>query len=1007
MPAALHAAPPAARFHFALGAGPLQGALAAYAATTGEQLFYAAALVEGRTTRGLRGVYGTDDALARLLAGTGLAARRVRPGVLVIEGGPARATAVHAVGLAQPAPAGQPDAPADPADIADGPRAMTGAAVLDRPVAAASDIVVTGTHIRGRSPGSPPVTTITRADMTRAGHATVAQALQALPSNFGGTATEQSALTFSDRTGTNSALATGVNLRGLGANATLVLVDGQRLSGGGFQGDFTDVSSIPTVAVDRVEVLPDGASAIYGSDAVGGVVNIILKRRLDGAETSARIGSVTRGGKRDIQVGQSLGRTWSTGGIMLAYEYDRQGRLASSDRSYAASADSRPFGGTDHRYYFSLPGNILGVDPATGAFGPLYAIPGGQDGIGLKPGDFLAGTVNRENSRLGTDLIPRQERHSAYAVLTQDLGDAVHAALDLRYSRRAFDARQSGTIALDEITSANPHFVSPTGASADLFAYSLGEEIGPERTLGAASSLASSASLEAELGGGWQLRSHVAYARQREHTLTDHLENDVAMQEALGTIPDDPATPFSTAVDGFFNPYGTGRSNSRTILDFVGSGYVLARVRTSVVAGHVDMDGALLDLPGGPVRLALGGDVRRDGFSVTNSGNILSGQPQTFSTVSGRRVVEAGFGELRVPLVGAGNALPFVRSLELSAAGRVEHDDSYGTSANPKVGLSWIPARGLTLRTSYGTSFRAPNLSELHNAQEISTTFGALADGSRVPVIQLSGGNPDLKPETARSWTAGIDWQPPGLQGLAISGTWFHTIFARRIGRPASENFANALIDPSLAPFVAFVSPATDAADLARVQALLGSSSFVGGNSVPATSIAAIVDSRYVNTGKVDVSGVDLDLRYGFDRGANHIDLAANASWLIDYREQATPDAPSVSRLDLAGYPVALRGRATVGWSRGPWNASASLNFVDHYRDVLGNRIHAWAPVDIAFGVAPKGEGLWKGIDVTLVAQNLLDQAPPFYDSAVGAGYDATNAGALGRYVSLQVSKHW
>jgi outer membrane receptor protein involved in Fe transport len=1007
MPATLHAAPAPAtpRFRFALGAGPLQGALAAYAATTGEQLFYTAALIEGRTTRGLMGVYDADTGLARLLAGTGLAARRVRPGVLVIEGSASRPTPIR-TGTGFPEASSQLAVASEAALIgmtADGEADPVG---LDAPPQATPEIVVTGTHIRGRSPGSPPVTTITPADMRRNGYATVAQALQALPSNFGGTATEQSALTFTDRAGTNSALGTGVNLRGLGANATLVLVDGQRLSGAGFQGDFTDLSAIPTVALDRVEVLADGASAIYGSDAVGGVVNILLKRRLDGAETSARIGSVTHGDKRDVQLGQSFGRTWSTGGVMVAYEYNRQARLASSDRAYAASADSRPFGGSDHRYYFSLPGNILGIDPATGAFGPLYAIPGGQDGIGLKPGDFLPGVVNLENFRQQTDLIPRQTRHSVYAVATQNVGEAVHTALDLRYSRRAFDARSFGATAIDEITAANPYFVSPTGASSDLFAYSLGEEIGPQHTRGIASSLASSASLDADLGGGWKVRSHVAYAQERDNSLSTHLENDAAMQEALGTIPDDPATPFSTAVDGFFNPYGTGHSNSRMILEFVGSGYTDARVRTDVISGHVDADGALFDLPGGTVRLAVGGDVRRESFAATNSGNVLTGQPQIFSAIAGRRVVEAGFAELRVPLVGAGNAMWAVHSLDLSAAGRVEHDDSYGTSANPKLGLSWVPVAGLTLRASYGTSFRAPNLTELRQASEIATTFGALADGSRVPIIQLSGGNPGLKPETARNWTVGFDWKPPRLDGLQISGTWFHTIFARRIGQPASENFANALIDTSLAPFVSFVSPATNPADLARVEALLASPDFVGGSSFPARSIAAIVDTRYVNTGKVDVSGVDFTVRYGFTLGANRFDLAANASWLIDYREQATPDAQPVSRLDRNGYPVALRGRATIAWTRGIWNASVGVNFVDHYRDVLGNRIHAWAPVDVEIGATPKN-GAWKGMEITLVAQNLLDQAPPFYDSAVGAGYDATNADALGRFVALQLTKHW
>jgi iron complex outermembrane receptor protein len=1002
----VHAQAPSRLYPFKIAGGSLQRALVVYAAQTGQQLFYPAALVAGRTTDGVAGSYGADTALARLLAGTGLVTREIRPDVRIIEG--AHKAAVGDVGqggTATPADALPPFvALLDPSPIAGAIGVATGGS--SRPDDSQA-IIVTGTHIRGRNPGAPPVTTITRADMLRDGHATVAQALQALPSNFGGTATEQTALTFSDKSGNNSALATGVNLRGLGANATLVLVNGQRLSGGGFQGDFTDVSSIPSVAVDRVEVLLDGASAIYGSDAVGGVVNIILKRPVNGAETTARLGSVTKGDKRDVQLAQSFGRRWATGGIMLAYEYNRTARLASSDRDYAASADSRAFGGSDHRYYFSLPGNILGSDPVTGSFGPLYAIPGGQNGTSLKPGDFLAGVTNLENFRAQTDLIPRQTRHSAYGVLTQDIGEGLHATVDARYSHRAFDARQFGAITIDEVTSANPFFVSPTGASSDLFAYSLGEELGPSRMHGAASSLATSASLDADLGSRWKLRSHVAFAREREHTVNDGLENDPAMQEALGTVPDDPATPFSTAIDGYFNPYGSGTSNSRTILDFVGSGYGVARIRTAVLSGHVDADGALFDLPAGPVKLAVGGDVRREHFAMTNSGNIVTGQPQLFSAISGSRVVEAAFAEVRVPLVGAANAIPGVQALDLSAAGRVEHDDSYGTSINPKIGLSWVPADGLTLRASFGTSFRAPNISELKNAQEVSTTFGALGDGSRIPIIQLSGGNPDLKPEKARSWTAGLDWRSPALPGLEISGTWFRTVFSRRIGAPANENFADALIDPTLASFVQFVTPATNAADLARVTALLDSSHFVGGNSFPATSVGAIVETDYVNTGKVDVSGVDLTVRYGFTLGANRFDLAANASYLIGYREQATPDSASVERLDRDGYPVDLRGRVSAGWSRGAWNATVGVNFVDHYRDALGNRIHAWAPVDAEIGFAPKGEGPFKGIELALIAQNLFDQAPPFYDSAVGVGYDAANSDALGRFVSLQITKRW
>nr|WP_293976708.1 TonB-dependent receptor [Sphingomonas sp.] len=280
-------APEAARPRtFAIEAGPLQQGLVAWAAATGVQLLYASEVVAGRTAPRLIGRFTPDAALAHLLRGTGLVARKVGERVFVLEAAPVPANAPREagirVGAVDPLPAPDPIAT----------EASEGTMRSQELAANPSEIVVTGTHIRGPSPGTAPVTRIDRDDLTRNGHATVGRALQALPGNFGGTATEQSALSATDTTGTNASLATGVNLRGLGAGATLVLVNGQRLGGSGAEGAFGDVSMIPTGAFDRAEVLLDGASAIYGSDAVGGVVNILLRRHFAGAETRLRFGSV-------------------------------------------------------------------------------------------------------------------------------------------------------------------------------------------------------------------------------------------------------------------------------------------------------------------------------------------------------------------------------------------------------------------------------------------------------------------------------------------------------------------------------------------------------------------------------------------------------------------------------------------------------------------------------------------------------------------------------------------
>lgn len=995
-----------AAIHFSIPAGTLHQALVRYAATTNQQLLYAMPLVTGRHSAGLAGVYTSDTALARLLAGSGLSAQRVSANTLVLHtnGSPSSpSTATPEAEQTQEKPAASVASAVPPDETA-----APNVAAAVPPTYAASEIVVTGTHIRGANPGTPPVQTITLDSMRREGHATVAQALQALPGNFGGMATEQSTLATADKSASNLGFATGVNLRGLGADATLVLLNGRRLAGSGTNGAFSDVSGIPTGALDRVEVLADGASAIYGSDAVGGVVNILLKRRFSGAETSVRFGHVTDGGKRDIQVDQTIGKAWANGGVMLSYEYDRTGALRSADRDFARSADSRPFGGSDHRYFFSLPGNVLGFDPATGGFGPAFAIPAGQDGTALTPGSFLAGVTNLENLRQGIDLIPRQTRHTVYASAEQDLGDTLHFSADATYSHRAYDVRSIGAAAVAVVTAANPYFVSPTGSPSDLIAYSFGRELGPSHEHGAAEALSTSLGLDADLGGSWKLRSYLGFAQERERTRTDHIQNDALLAEALGTTPDDPNTSFSTATDGFFNPYGDGSSNSAAILGFVGSGFTQSTVRSRLWTGHADADGALFMLPGGAVKLAVGGDIRRERFIGGGTDFLESDAPTDAPDVGGHRLIEAGFAELHVPIIGTPNAVAGIRSLDLSVAGRVEHYADFGTTTNPKIGLSWSPLVGVMLRSSYGTSFRAPNLRDLDAREQLSTTTFARPDGVSTAAIFLSGGNPDLKPETAHSWTAGVDITPAAVPRLTMNATWFHTVFGRRIGSPVRANTANALIDPTLAPFVDLVSPASNPADLARVTALLNDPALSSGNQFPAETIGAIVDARAVNTGKVVVSGIDFTVQYRLPLGRSRVDLTANGTWLMTYREQATPASASIEERNRAGYPVDLRAHLSAAWTRGPLDASLNMTFSNREYDLVGKRIQSWTTFDLQLGyTAPAHSGWLDGFTLSVVAQNLFDQAPPFYDSPIGAGYDAANADALGRFVSLQLTKRW
>lgn len=1002
-PSPIHAQPRQSRLSFAIPAGSLQHALVAFAARTDIQLLYASNLVAGRTAPRLIGGFTADEALARILAGSGLTVHRVSERVMVIEARPAvtrtglsragagRGVSDAASALAASRPSSSLSSPA--------PQART------EPEPEPGQIVVTGSHIRGGAPGTPPIKRIDRSDLDRQGFPTIARALQALPGNFGGMATEQSAATFADVTGSNGSFGSGVNLRGLGAGATLVLVNGQRLGGSGDDGAYADVSTIPTGALDRVEILEDGASAVYGSDAVGGVVNILLRKRFQGLESRLRLGSVTTGGKRDVQADQTMGTRWESGGAMLAYEYAWTGRLRSADRRFAASEDLRPLGGTDHSLIVSAPGNILGFDPATGAIGVSYAIRPSADG---GPPAFLAGTANRENRRRYSDLIPRQARHSVYAAADQEIASGVTLSADVRYTHRAYDSRFPPTGGLVQIGAANPYFVSPSGAPVDLIAYSFGPEAGPIRSHGAVEDLAGSTSLDADLGGSWKLRSYGAFTQTRQRTRGDGMLNSSALAEAVGSVPDDPTTPFSTARDGYFNPYGAGGANPASMIAFITNGFNAARIRSRVLSVHVDADGALVALPGGDLKVALGGDLRREAFNALGTGRGAGIAIRTLYDVAGSRTVSAGFAELRVPLVGTGNAQPWLQSLALSVAGRVEHYAGIGTTANPKLGASLSPTQGLTIRANWGTSFRAPNLRQLRDAQQYVVTTLTGANGALIPVIQLSGGNPDLKPEKARSWTAGVDLQPASLPGLAINATWFHTVFRDRIATPANENFANALLDPALAPFVERLSPSTNPADLARITALYADPAFGGSNGFPPASIGAVVDTRSVNTGRVTVAGLDLAVRYTLPVGANRFDITVSGTYLDQWRERVTPTSSSIDRRNQVGRPIDLRGRASLGWTRGIANAYVTLNHVAGYRDPTRRPIAAWNTVDAEIGLtAPDTAGWLAGTSIAIAVTNLFDAAPPFYDNPGGIGYDATNADALGRFVSVQLTRRW
>lgn len=292
-----------ATYNFDIPSQSLSDALRAYAQTTGEQLIFSDAQIGARQSAPISGQLTSTAALARLLDGTGLTHTRRASGVVVIQ---------------------DPNSPTQLGDATGAPPSGDSEA----------DLVVTGTRIRGVADQFSPIHRVDRDDMDLAGAATVFDAIQTLPQNFGGGPSPDTS-----RAGaTSGAGAAGVNLRGLGSEATLVLLNGRRLAPGGGTGGFVDISTLPVTAIERIEVLPDGASAIYGSDAIAGVVNIITRDDFQGAETRVGFSSAAGGGAETLQIGQSAG--WAAQGrhLMLSYQYTSANELDQRDRDFARGA---------------------------------------------------------------------------------------------------------------------------------------------------------------------------------------------------------------------------------------------------------------------------------------------------------------------------------------------------------------------------------------------------------------------------------------------------------------------------------------------------------------------------------------------------------------------------------------------------------------------------------------------------------------------------------------------
>ncbi len=764
--------------------------------------------------------------------------------------------------LAQaPAPAEAP--PVDEA-VVDDPEEAREATEL-------ASITVTGTRIRGGEAPSP-VITIGSERIREEGLADLGEVIRSVPQNFNGgqnPGVSSGGLSGAGFANANVTGGSSLNLRGLGPDATLTLLNGRRMAYSGFV-QAVDIGAIPVEAVDRVEIVADGASAIYGSDAVGGVGNVILKRDFDGVALGARYGAATDGGLATREYSATAGTYWNSGGLIASYKDVSVDPIHASKRHYS-----------DH-------------------LGPPTTIYPGSD---LRSGLF-----------------------SGY----QRLGEAVELRLDALRSMRDqihyFDLRGINRIAPDT----NMSLVSP---GVDVF-----------------------------LSRDWTLSLGATGARSRHNEYQTRT---------------DPATGVSTLVvdDCLCN-------ESRT--------------------WEVGAEGPLAALASGDVRLALGAGYRNNTFEHRNRNTgVLA--------VEGEESARFAYAEVDVPLLGAPRDAAWTRRLSLTAALRGEDYESFGRVTTPKVGLIFSPVEGLTAKASWGRSFKAPTLLQLHQAQfsqlGFPRTFGGPADSGEDMVLVVAGGNPELKPERAETWTTSLAINPASVPGLDVELSAFHIDYVDRVVQPII-NYSHVLNNPALARFV---DPAPSAGELERIVGTTRFFNFTGVAYDP-EHVAAVIYGHYANVARQKIRGADLSVSQRFDLDSGRLTIRGSLAWL-DSAQQGTAQ---LGFSDLSGTlfnPPRVSSRIGLVWDRGNFTTST---FANHLGGVIN-------PVDDSKGASfttfdatlryasDRAEGPWSGVAVTLSAQNLLDRAPPLYvpASVQAPPYDSTNYSAIGRFLGLSVSRHF
>lgn len=826
----------------------------------------------------------------------------------------------------------------------------------------------------------------------------------------------------------------GANLRGLGSGSTLVLVDGRRTaqSGNGNRSTdtrqgFVDLNTIPIGMIDRIEVITDGASAIYGADAVGGVINIILKKNYSGTELSSGYKATEHGGGRErnasIVSGFSYGKL--SGTVTLNY-FDRQS-LKASDRSYSKeqnqsnrvsgtqNATGAPRFGIDYRFNWGYPAVIQAAGGTVA--GNFNAIPGVRIVL-VPPGatatpsisQFIpsqtvispATVVNasgqrRMNTASFLDLVPESERSGASGNLNYRFNDLVSLYANYRTSRSASKFNSQPTTSITGGFGAAvtlPAAFNPFNQNVTV-AMVLPEWGSTSQTM-LTRDQAATIGVEGKWAATWRWDLGASWQRQTA-LQTNRIFNGAGLAGLL-TNPD---------VNLRFNPFidagAPGAPSQAAKLETL-SLYPKIDSATKNTGLDFTADGDVFDLPGGTAKLAAGGSTNRSNVTTTSTNFSAVVVPvTTVTTLLGAQTSNAVFAEAFLPAFGKRNSLPMLRRLDFQVAGRRETIREF-SKAVPKVGFSWSPVQPVLIRASWSEGFRAPGVTEYLIPP--TTVTSTLTDPRRTPattpgIVESRGSNRIAQPELSETSFAGLIYEPTFAKGLTLQVNFYDTIQKDVFQLISAQNIIlNEAIFPGRV-----VRAIPTASDIALNQP----GQITGVNRV------------FINFGRIYSRSMDYVVEYvapweQFGRWRMNFTASRN---LNSTRKIAPGQAEVILEGDTSS-PPKWKYNASVFWRKGSWNGSAFLWHLDGFNSNNAGSINvansaavtyfptpAVSKIDLRGGYDFKN-GLWrsygKGVRVSVGISNILDKQPPYSATLWGFNAGLHRELILGRTYELSFS---